>query len=390
MADKRDYYEILGVDRNASDDQIKSEYRKKAKKYHPDLNPDDKDAEARFKELGEAYEVLSDKDKRAKYDQFGHAGVDPSYGAGRAAYGGGFEMDLGDLFGSFFGGGFGFGDRQRRTNPSAPKKGSDIRVSIPLSFMEAVHGTKKTISVSPYEACEDCKGTGAAEGTSPAICPDCRGTGYVTVQQPMMFGTVQSSRPCAKCGGKGKIIEKACEKCGGQGRVKQNRRIEVSIPAGIDDDQSLSIKGRGDAGLNGGPPGDVIAVVSVRPDPLFERNRYDVYVTAPITYAQATLGDKVIIPSVDGKIELSVPQGTQSGSTFRLKGKGIKYVNGRGRGDQFVKVDIEVPKKLSREQRQTLEQFEKSLALDKNYDRRKVFDERVKKEFGKDSSLRSE
>lgn len=383
MAEKRDYYEILGVDRNAGDDQIKSEYRKKAKKYHPDLNPGDKEAEAKFKELGEAYEVLSDKDKRARYDQFGHVGVDPSYGAGRAAYGGGFDMDLGDLFGSIFGNGFGFGGQQRRSNPSAPRKGNDIPVSIPLSFMEAVHGVKKTISVSPYETCEDCKGSGAAAGTSPKTCPDCKGSGYITVQQPMMFGAVQSSRPCPRCSGKGRIIEKPCQKCGGQGRVRQNRRIEVSIPAGIDDDQSLSIKGRGDSGINGGPSGDVIAVVSVRPDTLFERNRYDVHVTAPITFTQATLGDKFIVPSVDGKIEMEIPPGTQSGNIFRLKGKGIKFVNGRGRGDQYVTVEIEVPKKLSREQRQTLENFESSLVMDKNYDKRKTFDDRIKKEFGK-------
>lgn len=384
MADKKDYYEILGVNRNATEDEIKSEYRKKAKKYHPDLNPDDKEAEAKFKELGEAYEVLSDKEKRAKYDQFGHAGVDPSYGAGQA-YAGGFDMDLGDLFGSIFGSGFGFGgqQQQRRANPNAPRKGNDIHVSIPLSFMEAVHGTKKTINITPFETCDDCHGSGAAPGTSPQVCPDCQGTGYVTVQQPMMFGTVQSSRPCSRCGGKGKIIDKPCQKCSGQGRIRQKRRIEVNIPAGIDDDQSLSIKGKGDAGINGGPAGDVIAVISVRPDTLFERDRYDVYVKAPISYSQATLGDKVIVPTVDGRIELAVPAGTQSGNIFRLKNKGIKYVNGRGRGDQYVTVEIEVPKKLSREQKQALEQFEKSLAVDKNYDKKKAFNDRLNKEFGK-------
>ena len=383
MADKRDYYEVIGVDRNATDEQIKAEYRKKAKKYHPDLNPNDKDAEAKFKELGEAYEILSDKEKKAKYDQFGHAGVDPSYGAGRAAYGGGFSMDLGDLFGSFFGAGFG-GSAQanRRSNPSAPRRGNDIRVNISLNFMEAVKGTKKTVNVSPYEACDHCRGSGAAPGTNPTTCPDCRGTGYVTVQQPMMFGSVQSTRPCSRCGGKGRIIDTPCPKCSGQGRIKQNRRIEISIPAGIDDEQSLSVAGRGDSGINGGPPGNVIAVISVKPDPLFVRNHYDITINTPISFAQATLGAKVIIPSIDGKTEFSIPAGTQSGDTFRLRGKGIPYVNGRGRGDQYVKVDIEVPKKLSREQRQALEKLEGSLTIEKNYDKRRAFDDRIRKEFG--------
>ena len=381
MADKRDYYEVIGVDRNATDDQIKAEYRKKAKKYHPDLNPDDKEAEAKFKELGEAYEVLSDKEKKARYDQFGHAGVDPSYGAGRQAYGGGFGMDLGDLFGSIFGSGFGSSGTNRRYNPSAPRKGNDIRVSIPLSFMEAVKGTKKTVSIAPYEACDQCGGSGAAAGTSPTLCPDCKGTGYVTVQQPMMFGTVQSTRPCTRCAGKGKVIDKPCPKCSGQGRVKQNRRIEITIPAGIDDDQSLSVNGRGDAGINGGPAGNVIAIITVRPDPLFIRNRYDVTVNTPISFAQATLGAKVVIPSIDGKTEITIPPGTQSGDTFRLKSKGIPFVNGRGRGDQYVKVEIEVPKKLSREQRVALEKLEATLAVDKNYEKRKAFDDRIKREF---------
>ena len=384
MADKRDYYEVLGIDRNASEEQIKSEYRKKAKKYHPDLNPGDKEAEARFKELGEAYEVLSDKEKKARYDQFGHAGVDPSYGAGRAAYGSGFSMDLGDLFGTIFGSGFGGNAQtQRRYNPSAPRKGNDIHINIPISFMESVKGVKKTVNISPFEACDNCKGSGAAPGTQPKTCPDCRGTGYVTVQQPMMFGTVQSTRPCQRCSGKGKIIDNPCPKCSGQGRIKQNRRIEITIPAGIDDEQSLSINARGDAGINGGPAGNVIAIISVRPDPLFVRNHYDVYINAPISFTEATVGAKIIVPSIDGKTELSIPTGTQSGDTFRLKGKGIPFVNGRGRGDQYVKVIIEVPKKLSREQRQALEKFEASLAIDKNYEKRKVFEDRIKRDFEK-------
>lgn len=382
MAEKRDYYEVLGVDRNATDETIKSEYRKKAKKFHPDLNPDDPAAEAKFKELGEAYEVLSDKDKRAKYDQFGHAGVDPSYGAGQGYGGfGGFEMDLGDIFGSIFGQGFGGG--QRRADPNAPKRGGDVHVSLPLTFMEAAHGTTKTIQVNVMDTCSQCHGSGAAPGTQPVTCPDCHGSGHVTVQQ-RMFGTVmQSTRPCTTCGGTGKKIEQACNQCNGSGRVKTKRRLEVKVPAGIDDDQSLSLRGRGDAGINGGPAGDVVIVISVRPDTLFERKRYDVYVTIPITYGEAALGADVEVPTIDGKIKFTVPDGTQSDTVFRLKNKGIPFLNGKGRGDQFVTVCVETPKKLNRDQKQALKAFEESLNIDKNYEKRKSFADRVKKAFDK-------
>lgn len=388
MAQKRDYYEILGVDRSATEAEIKAEYRNKAKKYHPDLNPGDKEAEEKFKELGEAYEVLSDKDKRQKYDQFGHMGVDPSYSAsaGGANPFGGFEMDLGDLFGSFFGG-FGNATGQqsaRRANPNAPRRGADVHVSVPLSFMEAAKGAKKTVTVNVLENCSECGGSGAAPGSSPEICPDCGGSGYVTVQEPMLFGTVQSTRVCARCGGKGKIIDKKCPKCGGDGQLRVRRKLEVNIPAGIDDDQTMSIRGRGDAGKNGGPNGDVIVVITVRPDVLFERRRYDVYVTVPVTYQQAALGAEVTVPTIDGKIKFKVPEGTQNDKTFRLRGKGIQHLNGKNRGDQYVTVNVEVPKKLSREQKQALESFDKTLNEDKNYDKRKAFRDRLNKTFGKD------
>ncbi len=390
MAEKRDYYEVLGVDRNATDDMIKSAYRKLAKKYHPDLNPDDKTAEAKFKELGEAYEVLSDKEKRARYDQFGHAGVDPSYGAGAGAGGygggfGGFEMDLGDLFGSFFGGGGGFGGfggGARRGGPNSPKRGGDIRISLPLTFMEAAHGCVKTINISVMETCDECGGSGAAKGTSPVTCETCRGTGYVTVQQSM-FGTVmRSTKPCPDCAGKGKKIEKPCPKCGGSGRVKAKRKIEITVPAGINDEQSLNLRGRGDAGINGGPSGDVVVVVSIRPDVLFERRDFDVYVTVPVSFTEAALGAEVLVPTVDGKIKFNIPEGTQPDTVFRLKGKGIQHINSRDRGDQYVTVAIEVPRKLSRDQKQALKDLEKQLSVDKNYDRRKSFTDRIKKMFG--------
>ncbi len=390
MADKRDYYEVLGVDRNASDDQIKSAFRKMAKKYHPDLNPDDPNATKKMQEVNEAYEVLSDKQKKAKYDQFGHAGVDPSYGAGQGFYGGagGFDgMDLGDLFGSFFGQGFGFGggNGTRRSDANSPKRGGDIHISLPLTFMEAAHGCTKTININVMDTCADCGGTGAAKGSSPKTCDQCHGTGYITVQQSSIFGSVmRTTKPCPKCAGKGKIIDSPCPKCSGGGRVKTKKKLEIKIPAGIDDDQSLSIKGKGDSGLNGGPSGDVIVVISVRPDPLFERRRYDVYVTVPISFTQAALGAEVTVPTIDGKIKFTVPDSTQPETTFRLRGKGVPYLNGSGRGDQYVSVDIEVPKKLSREQKAALEGFEKTLTIDKNYEKRKSFTDRIKKAFGQE------
>ncbi len=385
MADKKDYYEVLGVDRNADESTIKSEFRKKAKKYHPDLNPDDKNAEARFKEINEAYEVLSDKEKRAKYDQFGHAGVDPSYGAGGGYGAGGFGgVDLGDIFGSIFGQGFGFGGQRQTANPNAPKRGGDVHATLPLTFMEAAHGVNKTININVMENCGECGGSGAAKGTAPVTCETCHGTGYVTVQQNM-FGTVmRSSRPCTACGGRGKKVAHPCAKCGGSGRVRVKRKIDVKVPAGIDDDQSLSLRGRGDAGINGGPSGDVVIVITVRPDTLLERRRYDVYVRVPISFSQAALGDDITVPTIDGKIKFTVPDGTQSETVFRLRGKGIQHLNGNGRGDQFVTVEVEVPGKLNREQKQALQNFEQTLNPDKNYEKRKNFADRLKKVFGKD------
>ena len=388
MAEKRDYYEVLGVPKTASDDEIKKAYRKLAKKYHPDLNPGDKVAEEKFKEVGEAYEVLSDKDKKARYDQFGHAGVDPNYGAGAGAggFGGGFGgfgggIDLDDILGSMFGGGFGGFGGQRRANPNQPRRGADIRVSLVLSFMEAVHGCTKTVTVNRQDVCPECGGTGAARGTSPETCPDCRGTGFVTVQQRTPFGVMQSSQPCRKCGGKGKIIKTPCSKCHGAGKVSSTKRVEVTVPAGIDDDQSLRLAGLGDAGQNGGAAGDLIVIVTVRPDAMFERDRYDVHVTVPITYSQAVLGADVVVPTIDGKVQYTVPEGTQSGTTFRLRGKGIQYVNGRGHGDQYVHVVVEIPKKLTKTQREALKIFEDSLKED-NYEQRKGFFKSLRDKFG--------
>jgi chaperone protein DnaJ len=383
MADKKDYYEVLGVDRNASEDAIKSEYRKKAKKFHPDLNPDDPAAEARFKELGEAYEVLSDQQKRARYDQFGHAGVDPSYGAGGGGFGGGFggEMDLNDILESMLGG-FGFGGSRRRSaNPNAPRRGGDLRTKLVLSFMEAAHGCTKTIEVTVSESCVQCHGSGSAPGTSPKTCGQCHGTGHVTIQQSMLGAIYKTTQPCPTCGGKGRTIETPCGKCGGSGRTRTRRPIEVKVPAGIDNDQSLKLSGRGDAGLNGGPSGDIIVNIVIRPDQLFERQRNDIFIKLPLTYSQAALGTEILVPTIDGKVNLKIPAGTQSETVFRLDKKGIPFVNRSGRGNQFVSVQVEVPKKLSREQKQALQQLDAGLSPEKNYERQKSFNDKVKKAY---------
>ena len=383
MAEKRDYYEVLGIPKGASSDEIKKAYRKLALKYHPDYNPGNKEAEEKFKEINEANEVLSDPEKKARYDQFGFAGVDPNYGAGQGGaggFGGGFGgVDLGDLFGDIFGGGFGFGSSSR-ANPNAPRKGGDVRVGVNLTFMEAVHGCKKNITLNRKEACKECGGTGAAKGTTPEVCPDCGGRGVVTVQQRTPFGVMQSQQPCPHCGGRGTIIKNPCKTCRGTGKTSARKTLEVKIPAGIDDDQNIALRGQGDAGTNGGPAGDVIVHVTVKTDNVFERDGYDVYVRVPITYSQAVLGAEIEVPTVDGKVAQKIPEGTQSGTKFRLRGQGIQYLNGRGRGDQYVIVDVEIPKKLNRTQREALNAFEDSLK-DDNYEKRKGFFKNLKDRF---------
>lgn len=381
MADKRDYYEVLGVSKDASADDLKKAYRKLAKQYHPDMNPGDKTAEAKFKEVNEAYEVLNDPAKRQRYDQFGHAGVDPSYGAGGSGFGGagGFGgFDVGDIFESFFGGGFGgFGGSSRTRNPNAPIRGNDINVTIGLTFMEAAKGCKQKIQIQRLEQCETCGGTGAKKGTSPETCSECGGTGQVKVQQRTPIGIIQTTRTCTRCNGKGKVIKEPCSSCRGMGRVRHGRTLEVSVPAGIDDGQTFMLRGQGDQGINGGPAGDVNIMVTLRPDELFERDGFDVWCDIPITFSQAVLGDEITVPTIDGKVKYEVPEGTQSGTVFRLRNKGIQYVNGRGRGDQYVKVNIEVPRNLSSKQKDVLKDFEK-LSSDKNYEKRKNFFDRLK------------
>ena len=350
MADKRDYYEVLGIQKSASDDDIKKAYRKLAKQYHPDLNPGDKGAEAKFKEVNEAYEVLSDSDKRARYDQFGHAGVDPNFGGG-AGGGNPFQgagFDFTDIFDSFFGGGF--GGSSRRANPNAPRQGSDAQANLAIDFEEAAKGCKKNVEYQQIETCADCHGTGAEAGTTPKTCPNCNGTGQVRVSQRTPFGVVQSTQSCDRCHGTGKLIEKVCHTCDGKGRVRRRKTIEVTVPAGIDDEQVLNVSGHGNAGANGGPNGDLHVYINVRPHPIYKRRGNDVWCEMPITFTQAALGADVEVPTLDGKVSYHVHEGTQPGDVFRLKGKGIQSLRSRARGDQYVQVTVEVSKNLSKRQ----------------------------------------
>lgn len=374
---KRDYYEVLGVAKGASDDEIKRAYKKLARKYHPDLNPDNKEAEEKFKEANEAYEILSDKEKRSRYDQFGHAGVDPNFGAGGGGFDGGFDFgDLGDIFGSFFGGGFGGG---RRTNPNAPQRGESIRLSLILSFEEAAFGCEKAVTVERLEPCPSCQGSGCAEGTAPEVCPDCRGTGTVQVRRQTPMGVFATSSPCARCGGKGKIIHQPCRECRGAGSVRKRKTIQASIPAGIDNGQTISIRGQGNAGKNGGPAGDLLITITVRPHEIFRREGTSVLCEAPITFAQAVLGAELEIPTIDGKVKYDIPEGTQSGTVFRLKGKGIPSINGRGRGDQYVTVTIETPRNLTREQKEALRKFAEAMGDENCEERKGIFGKGKKK-----------
>ena len=384
MADKKDYYEVLGVDKGVSDDELKKAYRKAAKKYHPDLHPGDAQAEQNFKEVNEAYEVLSDKEKRARYDQFGHAGVDPNFNPN--AYGGGFGGgfggfggfdDLGDILGSMFGGGFGGG---RRSNPNAPRRGGDVQVTVNLSFEEAAKGCQREINVQKIETCDECGGSGAKKGTSRKTCPHCKGTGKVTAVQNSFMGQVRTVQPCPNCRGAGTIIEDPCPKCNGKGRIRHTVKKTINIPAGIDDGEYFSLPGGGDAGVNGGPAGDLHIIASVRPHPIFERNGYDVYCEVPITFTQAALGAEITVPTLDGKVKFNIHEGTQPGDEFKFRGKGIQRFGGSGRGDQYVRISVEIPKDLTKEQKQKLRDFEKTVS-EKNYKKQETFFEKIKRIF---------
>ena len=373
MAEKRDYYEVLGVSKDASADELKKAYRKIAKENHPDLHPGDKACEERFKEANEAYEILSDEDKRKKYDQFGHAAFDPNQGFGGGGFGGfgGFGDIFGDIFGDMFGG---FGGQ--RSNPNAPRKGNDIRTNVTVKFEEAAFGTVKDIFISRVEQCTDCKGTGCAEGTTAEVCSNCKGSGTVMTSQRTPFGMVQSPSACPKCKGRGKIIHSPCKTCRGAGSVRRQHKEEVKIPAGIDDGQTISKRGGGDAGLNGGPSGDLRVTVIIQPHAIFEREGATVMMEQDISYAQAALGAEIEVPTLDGKVKLTIPEGTQTGSLFRLKGKGIPFLRGQGRGDQFISVRVVVPKSLNANQKELLRQF--AATMGEEHENKSIFGKKKK------------
>ncbi len=358
MAEKRDYYEVLGLQKGAGDDEIKKAYRKLAKQYHPDMNPGDADAEVKFKEVNEAYSVLSDSEKKSRYDQFGHAGVDPNFGGGSGGFGGfggfgGMDFDMGDIFSSFFGGG---GSARR----NGPIQGEDILTRLVISFEEAAFGCQKTISFARTETCSSCNGNGAESGTHPETCSKCSGSGQIRVQQRTMLGMMQTTRPCDVCGGTGKIIKTPCKNCRGQGVEKKNKKFDATIPAGINEGERILLRGQGNAGRRGGSPGDLIVEISIRPHPVFIRRGQDIYCDVPLSFAEATLGAEIQIPTLEGKETFKIPEGTQNGTQFTLKGKGVQSVRSTRRGNLYFTVQVEIPRNLSAKQKDLLRAFEES------------------------------
>lgn len=380
MAEKRDYYEVLGVQKGATEDEIKKAYRKVAKKYHPDLNPGNKEAEEKFKEANEAYEVLSDPKKKEQYDQFGHAAFENGGMGGAGGFGGGFSGAGGfggfeDIFDSFFGGGFGgMGGGTRR---NGPQKGRNLQKSVTISFKDAAFGIEKEISITKNEKCSACGGSGAEKGTSPETCPTCKGTGEVRRVQRTPLGNFQTSSTCPNCGGTGKFVKTPCKKCGGSGLERKTRKIKIKIPKGIADGQTMTLRGEGEPGKNGGPNGDLYLEIRVTSDKIFKREGFDVYIDLPITYAEAALGAKVTVPTLDGKVEFSIPEGTQNGAKFMLKSKGIPYLRGSGRGNQYVVVKVEIPKKLNAKQKALLKEFD-AACEESNHSARKSFLDKIK------------
>ena len=362
---KRDYYEVLGVEKSASHDEIKKAYRKAAMKYHPDRNPGNKEAEEKFKEVGEAYEVLSDEEKRQRYDQFGFAGVDPNFGAGAGGYGGygggfggfGDFGDLGDIFGSFFGG----GGRSAGPNPNAPRRGENVMSRLELTFEEAAFGCEKEVGAMRIENCTACSGSGSADGTV-ETCTTCHGTGQVRTVQNFMGMQMQSSAACPKCGGKGKVIKNPCNTCKGKGKVRRTQKIKVKVPCGVDDGQSVRVRGEGCVGSNGGPNGDLLVEIYIKRHPIFARRGTEVLCEVPISFSQAALGAQIQVPTLDGKVPYDLPEGTQTGTTFTIAGKGIPEINNmKRRGSQRFTVVVETPTKLTKEQKELLRQLDESL-----------------------------
>ena len=389
MADKKDYYDVLGVNKNSTDDEIKKAYRKLVLKYHPDKHPDDtKAAEEKMKEINEAYSVLGNKEKRAQYDQFGHAAFSGGGGyGGGTTYTGNININMDDIFGGmggfgdifehFFGGATGSRTRQK----PGPERGADLRYDLSITFEEAAFGKKKTITVQRLETCDDCHGTGAQKGSTPDECPDCHGTGMRQTTTRTPFGVIANARPCERCKGTGQIIKNPCKHCHGEGRVNVKREIEVNIPRGVDDGQRLRYGGQGQAGLRGGKSGDLYVYISIIPHKIFTRRDTDVYCEIPISFVQAALGAKIEAPTIDGKGELTIPEGTQSGRVFKISGKGIPFLRGEGRGDEFVKIKVLTPKNLSARQKNLLREFEDGGSDSTNNPEKKSFIDKLKDLF---------
>lgn len=372
---KRDYYEVLGINRNATDQEIKKAFRQLAKKYHPDLNPNNKEAEQKFKEINEAYEVLGDPEKKAKYDRFGHAGVNGQNGGFSQGFEGfgGFGDIFEDIF-DMFGGGF------STTRKNSPKKGADIEFRLDIEFEEAAFGTEKEIAYNRTENCSKCNGTGAEPGTKKSTCPKCNGTGEVKYAQSTPFGKFVRVGTCDRCNGAGEIIEKPCSNCAGTGKEKKVRRINIKIPAGVDNGSIIPLRGEGEAGSKGGPPGDLYVHIKVKPHDIFKRKGNDIYCEVPISFVQAALGAEIDIPSLDGEFKHAIPEGTQTDTVFKFKNKGIPNVRGYGRGDQYVKVIVQVPTKLNEKQKELLKQFAIEYG-EKVNDNKKGFFDKVKDAF---------
>ena len=388
MADKKDYYEVLGVNKNSTDDEIKKAYRKLARKYHPDLNRDDpKAAEEKMKEINEAYDVLKDKDKRAQYDQFGHAAFSGGgYGQSGGTYTGNINMEdifnhmgggfgFGDIFGDFFGGG------SSRARKKGPQRGADLRYDLRITFEEAAFGKKMTIKVPRMETCEECGGTGAKKGTKPDECPDCHGTGLRQTTTRTPFGVIANTRPCERCHGTGQIVKNPCGHCHGEGKIKVTRDIEITVPKGVDEGQRLRIQNGGQAGERGGSPGDLYVYINIKPHKIFSREGTNVFCEIPISFVQAALGAKIEAPTIDGKVDLTIPEGTQSGAVMRIRGKGIPHLHGNERGDEFVKIKVLTPKNLNNRQKKLLREFEDGSSDSTNNPEKKSFFDKLKDLF---------
>ncbi len=381
MADnKRDYYEVLGVSKGSDDASIKKAYRQMAKKYHPDMNPGDKEAEARFKEVNEAYAVLSDPEKKQIYDQYGHDGLDPSSGAGSGfgGFGGFGGVDLGDIFGSFFGGGGASGGARR----NAPRRGDDITYRMTITFEEAAFGCTRELKYNRIEQCPECAGSGAEKGTEAETCSRCRGTGTINVQQRTMFGMMQSQKTCDTCRGRGKVIKTPCSNCRGTGNIKVSKKIEVNIPAGVDEGGRICLRGQGNAGINGGGYGDLYIIVTLKAHDIFERRGNDLFCEVPVSYSDLVLGGEIEVPTLEGTMKYKIPEGTQTGTRFSIRGKGVIIYNTKNHGDLYFTVVMETPKNLSAEAKEALKKFNELCAVT-NYAKKTKFSEKIAKMFKK-------